>query len=611
MTCGFPVATLAAEISGELRCWHKVTLSVNGPQAKETDTAPNPFVDYRFAITFTHPASGETYTVPGYFAADGKAGESGADRGDVWRAHLAPSKAGAWRYQISFVAGKQAAIDESVATTPVEGVDGLTGSFEVKPTDKKGRDFRGRGRLQYVGERYLRFAESGDWFIKAGADAPETLLAYEDFDGTTTRNTPLKNWAPHVGDWREGDPSWQAGKGKGLVGAINYLASRGGNAISFLPYNAGGDGDNVWPMISPDKKTHYDCSKLDQWQIVFDHAQQQGVFLHFKLQETENDDTRGNNKHAKGKAASLDGGDLGVERKLYLRELIARFGYELALNWNLGEENTQSVAQQRAMARYLRAIDPYDHLVVLHTYPQQQQKRYQPHLGDKTTLTGLSLQNHWDQAHRRTKQWVIASAEAGHKWVCCNDEQGPAKFGVPTDPNFKQHPQRKAKGKANYTPDDIRKQTLWGTLLAGGAGVEYYFGYKHAENDLMCEDFRSRQSLWDDCHHAIEFFANHKLPLTQMWPSDELVKFQSDASASPGGYCLAKPGGAHLIYLLDGGVAFVSTSTLPEQRSVFWYNPRSGEQQPNEPTVSNSVDTEAFVAPTSNEDWLLVIRKKP
>ena len=28
-----------------------------------------------------------------------------------------------------------------------------------------------------------------------------------------------------------------------------------------------------------------DVSKLDQWQMVFDHAQAKGVYLHLKLQE--------------------------------------------------------------------------------------------------------------------------------------------------------------------------------------------------------------------------------------------------------------------------------------------------------------------------------------
>jgi hypothetical protein len=35
-----------------------------------------------------------------------------------------------------------------------------------------------------------------------------------------------------------------------------------------------------------------DLPKLDQWQIVFDHAQSQGLYLHFKLQEQEIGDNR-------------------------------------------------------------------------------------------------------------------------------------------------------------------------------------------------------------------------------------------------------------------------------------------------------------------------------
>ena len=105
-------------------------------------------------------------------------------------------------------------------------------------------------------------------------------------------------------------PTWKGGKGKGLIGAINYLASKGVNSISFLPYNAGGDGDNVWPFVARDDKFHYDVSKLDQWQIVFDHAQQKGVYLHFKLQENEIDDNFRSGKTV-SIPESLDGGDTG------------------------------------------------------------------------------------------------------------------------------------------------------------------------------------------------------------------------------------------------------------------------------------------------------------
>ena len=49
----------------------------------------------------------------------------------------------------------------------------------------------------------------------------------------------------------------------------------------------------------------------------------------------------------------------------------------------------------------------------------------------------------------------------------------------------------------NPSVDDTRKFALWGTLMAGGSGVEYYFGYKLPQNDLICEDWRLPPlSLW-------------------------------------------------------------------------------------------------------------------
>ena len=40
-----------SSISGELRQWHKVTLTLEGPHASEDGTL-NPFLDYRMQVTF-------------------------------------------------------------------------------------------------------------------------------------------------------------------------------------------------------------------------------------------------------------------------------------------------------------------------------------------------------------------------------------------------------------------------------------------------------------------------------------------------------------------------------------------------------------------------------
>ena len=88
--------------------------------------------------------------------------------------------------------------------------------------------------------------------------------------------------------------------------------------------------DNArWAHANGVHHDRFDVSKMAQWERVFEYGDQMGMYLHFKTQETENDQR-------------MDGGALGRERKLYYRELIARFGHHLALNWNLGEENTNT-----------------------------------------------------------------------------------------------------------------------------------------------------------------------------------------------------------------------------------------------------------------------------
>lgn len=599
---------------GTPQVWHTSTFSLSGPFARETDTDPNPFRDYRLTMTFTHPAIDRAYIVPGYFAADGNAAETSATEGTVWRTHFTPDRPGTWRYRISFVSGRDVAL-KLTGGTPLAPYDGLEGTLQVASGNKSGRGFRTEGRLQYVGERYLRFAGSGRYFIKAGADAPETLLAYADFDGTETRKAPLKTWQPHVRDWQQGDPTWQGGKGKGLIGALNYLSGTGCNAFSFLTYNAGGDGENVWPYVSHDDPLHFDCSKLDQWGIIFDHAQDRGLYLHFKLQETENDDNRRGHREESTREvpAALDGGDVGPERRLYLRELIARYGHALALNWNLGEENTQSPEQQREMASWIHDVDPYDHHIVIHTFPDQQDKVYPQLLGDNSVLTGASLQNSWKAAHARTLKWIRASSAAGRPWVVANDEQNPADQGVPPDPGYEGHDGWASDKQQRYNLHDIRRETLWGTLMAGGAGVEYYFGYKLPQNDLICEDWRSRARTWEYCRIALEFFARDDIPFWEMDNTDELVGNPQHRNTV---YCLAKPGSLYLVARLDrpeSGGTRLDLSGADGNYTVHWFNPREGGKDQagtvNEVTAGSVVDL-GEPPDEQEEDWIAIVRRR-
>ena len=413
-------------------------------------------------------------TVPGYYAADGNAANTSAHSGNKWRAHLAPTQTGKWEYRASFRKGRNVAVSAAEYAGESGGfIDGTTGSFEVGLTDKTVRDLRAKGLLEYVGEHYLRFAETGEYFLKAGADAPENFLAYVDFDGdfkTDGHNDQfLKNWEPHIRDWQKGDPTWQDGKGKGMIGAINYLAAKGMNVFSFLTMNIAGDDRNVFPYTNYDERERLDVSRLDQWEIVFEHGTRKGMYLHFKTQETENE-------------LLLDNGAMGPHRALYYRELIARFGHHLALNWNLGEEiNDATTEQKKAWAQYFRDNDPY----------------------------------------------------------------------------------------------------------------------QHDHSDLTCEDWRSREKMWEQCRHLLDFFEQQQIPFWDgMASHDDLTPNRDD-------YVFAKPNERYLIYLKSGNAEI----DLPEGEYVYgWFNPQTGEGADKllaSGRITGPCKT-IFTKP-GNKDWLLSV----
>jgi hypothetical protein len=570
--------SLAGQTSGELKKWHKVTLTFDGPETSES-ADPNPFLDYRLNVNFKHQGSGKSYLVPGYFAADGDAANTSADSGNKWRVHFAPGQVGAWKYSVSLRKGRNIAVSERKNAGQSAGyMDGQSGSFRIGPTDKTGRDFRGKGALQYVGKHHLRFAETGEYFLKCGADAPENFLAYTDFDGDFKtdghKDELIKTWAPHIKDWRPGDPTWQNGKGKGIIGAVNYLASQGMNVFSFLTLNIGGDDRNVFLYTTYDERLRIDVSRLAQWEILFEHADKLGMYLHFKTMETENE-------------LLLDKGDLGTQRKLYYRELVARFSHHLALNWNLGEEiNDATTAQKVAWANYFWTHDPYQHHIVIHNMND-------PHydlLGDASALTGFSLQTSkpdFSQVHRRTRNYIDRSVAAGKPWVVACDEPGDATHGLITDAE-------------DPTRDNARKNALWGNIMAGGAGVEWYFGYKHPHSDLTCQDYRTREKVWNQCRYALEFFKKHKIPFWDMKCEDELTANTDD-------YVLCKPGQIYLVYLKHGGE--VQLETARGNYTCGWFNPRTGDGLEGLlKTSSINAGRKVELAAPDTNDWLLVVK---
>ena len=140
------------------------------------------------SVTFTH-SDGTHFEVPGYFAADGDAANSSAESGTKWRAHFSPDRTGDWklpRRLSTREAHRRWATRTQRPSTCRRKVRCVRRSRP--PSDASGRDLRAQGDCNTSASTICNSPVSGQYFLKVGADAPETLLAYADFDDTIAGN---------------------------------------------------------------------------------------------------------------------------------------------------------------------------------------------------------------------------------------------------------------------------------------------------------------------------------------------------------------------------------------------------------------------------------------
>lgn len=582
-------SALTGAIQDETKAWHTVSIDFRGPAASETGDNPNPFLDFRLQVEFIAP-SGRRFDVPGFFDGDGK----GRGEGNVWRVRFTPDQAGTWRYRAFFSKGSKVAISLDPKAGTATNFDGESGRFTVAKRDPAAPGFLKWGRLQYANGHYLKF-QDGPYWIKGGTDSPENFLAYKGFD-----NTPASHaYTDHVADWRPGNPDWGEGRGKGIIGALNYLASRNVNSVYFLTMNIGGDGKDVWPWVgSPEPKgnpandnLHFDLSKLRQWEIVFDHAQRLGIFLHFVFNEAETPNKK-----------ELDNGELGTERKLYYREIIARFGHHLALEWNICEEyNLQfdfGPERVREFARYIHSVDPYDHPITVHSAGDPT-KVLRFTFGDPLfSLTSIQLNQR--RIDRVTEAIRKATADAGRPLPVALDE-----FTVDVGTNASHIPVD--------DPERYRIEKIWPTYLSGGM-IEFIL-----EGLLNVDSFKTKEkaALWDYLWHARKFMQDH-LPFWEMEPADHLVRDAGTVSVGEGSgrrselgaQVLAKQGEVYAVYLPRANPS--GTIDLSESSGAFrkrWYNPRTGGFEGPDVVVSGGGRLPLGAPPRDEDsDWVVLLK---
>ncbi len=596
-------ATILPENSdnGVHKQWHTVELDFEGPQTSETAEL-NPFTDYRLLVEFTHEES--NYLIRGFYAADGDAANTSATAGNVWRVRFSPDQVGKWSYKASLTTGAGIAVSRNVSDGQAVTLDNSSGEFEVFSSDAVGEDFRAtdRGRLGFKGHNFY-FENSGKYWLKGGSNSPENMLGYVGFDdtyrlkqesreGEASTVGGIHEFSPHRKDWKKGDPLWglKTGKPRGhsLIGGINYLAEQGMNSLYFLTFNVTGDGNDVWPYQSPDVFDRFDVSKLDQWNVLFDHMQSKGVMLHVVTQERENE-------------LLLDDGNTEFLRSLYYSELISRFGHHPALVWNLGEENGpsswdpqgQNDEQRFAMAKFFEENDPYKHPVLLHSHADAEDIKhvFEPLLGYKP-LDGISLQiEQPERVYELTHAWRKLSEESGQSWLLSMDEIGTWYNGALPDDIDPDH-------------DELRRHVLWGHLLAGGAGVEWYFGGKYHSNDVTVEDWRTRHNLWVQTNHAVEFFNTH-IPFWKLTQCGDVMP-REDV------YCAKSTEDLYVFYIPGRGSSAIYLPEREYEYSIDWFDPKKGGelQKGSEASLGPEDNFVGFPPNVTTQDWVVLLRRR-
>jgi hypothetical protein len=350
--------------------------------------------------------------------------------------------------------------------------------------------------------------------------------------------------------------------------------------------NIGGDGKNVWPYLGQidhkgstnNDNLHFDLTKLHQWEVVLDHAQRRSIFLHFVLNEAE----RGNKQE-------LDDTALGVERKLYYREMVARFGHHVALQWNLCEEYNLDIKLPpeliKSYAEYIHAVDPYEHPMTVH-HAGKLPQAWAPFLGFRL-FPVTSFQ--WEYTDI-VEKWRKASKDAGFPQVIGMDEFFPDTASA-------------------ENADRHRREYTWPIYLSGGQ-LEYIL-----KDLIKTDDFRKYELNWKYTWYARKFL-DENLPFWDMEPMDDLVTGATEYQGKNNlvkAQVFAKTGEVYAIYVPVGDNT--GTLDLSQAQGRFiqrWYNPRTGEFDPAAKAIEGGKPVVLGSPPKDvSEDWAILVARPP
>jgi hypothetical protein len=362
---------------------------------------------------------------------------------------------------------------------------------------------------------------------------------------------------------------------------MNRLILHSATGPAIEEFRAAEHGPSVWPFggaptdlfsgFPQPSYVEYDVKLLSGWDEAFAYMRKFGVIAYIWLLYDDNSIT-GQRKNYRKMTSSYHG-DAPLpngltEEETYFKYMVARYAAFSNINWNLALEYTEyrDHVWAHRMGRFLKDLDPYDHLLSIHSHANFP-------FTEAEWADFQAIQQRGSPSDLNNN--VILHRQRMPSKPVVNEE-----FGYP--------PAQQSRADA--------RQDAWAIALAGGflmSGnviranplpwpLEHVCTPSHRVNKYICPRQKTRGSFFadfegldrekahaQDLMHLYTFIA--QIDLSEATPCNALI---SDGGVR--NFCLGKSGSDYVVYLSRGGPVTVDLANVNGTLYAEWYNPRTG-----------------------------------
>ena len=450
---------------------------------------PNPFyVD--FSATVTGP-DGKTFTMPGFFDGNG-----------IWKIRVSPTSEGQWslvtQSELPELNGKTATFTGVKNLNPK-----INGVLRVDPAHPHHFIFADGTRFFMQGYEY-------DWLWALDQDKTSVPTIEKSLDMLSGHgfNYVIVNSYAHDTSWR-----------KGKTAPDDYGPS--------LLYPWAGNNE------APDH-SRLNLAYWNHYDRMMNALLARGIQDHMLIKV--------NNKQVKWPTRR------SAEEKLFFRWLIARYAAYPNLIWDFCKEahGEKDLAYKQEWLKYIRATDPYHHLVTVHDDDTANDN------GAYDDLTDFRADQHHGMQQGRNQHDMILWQRERRAWPVANVESdyecGP---GGLKDKTF----------SGAHTPEQTA-QTLWAIAMAGGY-TAYYYTY----------------TAWDVIrplevtpgYGFMKHFGN-------FWRSTDYWRLQPSDKLVSAGWCLADKGKEYVAWQKEPAPFTLEITGAASPLPADWFNPFTGKR---------------------------------